>query len=712
MASANDPQELHFSGFSDNRKKLDGFPLIDAVNPLRKEAVMDLLWQKENLPSEAKYDLRKSLAWDSAFFTNPGVLDREELFETLNFLDVDNTVDGSGQGKQKSLPSVSVETEISRRIGDCNVRRSLAWDSAFFTNPGVLDPEELSLVNNGYKKSDAHILPEIEEFWRSADSNSTVDSGSYSLANLEIDLFDDIRESANISVPLSSTAASNVKPTQGVDSVPYLHDAKKALGGSALRKMKSVSSSRRQNTNKRRLERTSKETSLTLREQHAARSGESKSFSSRKPPKISNRTNAQSTAPLRDASLGANNVEIENKDSKVASGQNRTMQKKLCLADSSSLISSATLPRNSPFSGSLSIANESAGPRFSAFGFSNVKSTSDFMRRKAKSRLAVSDSTFRTPLRNFTQTSELVSSGQSNFLLSTPKSSCASLAISTDGWSSESSSSGHKTSSTSSLGINPSAVVLVDTETAKTSDSDHHYLEQPCINKSSQEISPVPANNGPRHVKPSGLRLPSPKIGFFDTGNSGNGVMKFQSGVESVPRSENNVSNLSRGTGNRRGFDKQRASESFTGSKKHNDSQQNEDEFRGSKATSPKASTFSTARKSNLLAAVKAQNDRSFEQSNGKRLRAADLVSSSKAENKGTQRHLKNKMNSKSDRKVYPKPNKQALRGPDNAGCMSSHRSNLHILHEEDKENLYEFKNRVDDLIRRIEIIDFNGDPF
>lgn len=88
---------------------------------------------------------------------------------------------------------------------------------------GVLDPEELSLVNNGYKKSDAHILPEIEEFWRSADSNSTVDSGSYSLANLEIDLFDDIRESANISVPLSSTAASNVKPTQGVDSVPYLH---------------------------------------------------------------------------------------------------------------------------------------------------------------------------------------------------------------------------------------------------------------------------------------------------------------------------------------------------------------------------------------------------------------------------------------------------------------------------------------------------------
>lgn len=66
-----------------------------------------------------------------------GVLDREELFETLNFLDVDNTVDGSGQGKQKSLPSVSVETEISRRIGDCNVRRSLAWDSAFFTNPGM-----------------------------------------------------------------------------------------------------------------------------------------------------------------------------------------------------------------------------------------------------------------------------------------------------------------------------------------------------------------------------------------------------------------------------------------------------------------------------------------------------------------------------------------------------------------------------------------------
>ena len=52
------------------------------------------------------------------------------------------------------------------------------------------------MVNKGYKKSETlrHILPGIEEFWKSTESNSTLDS-DYSLASLEIDLFDDMRAS-------------------------------------------------------------------------------------------------------------------------------------------------------------------------------------------------------------------------------------------------------------------------------------------------------------------------------------------------------------------------------------------------------------------------------------------------------------------------------------------------------------------------------------
>lgn len=158
-------------------------------------------------------------------FICSGVLDPEELFETLNFHDGDN---GDSQSELKEANDLPSESLAASRIGECVVRRSLAWDSAFFTNAGmllhksfsyfasyvflvdtqffsclgVLDPEELSMVNKGYKKSETqnHILPGIEEeFWKSADSNSTIDS-DYSLASLEFDLFDDMRASMHKSI--------------------------------------------------------------------------------------------------------------------------------------------------------------------------------------------------------------------------------------------------------------------------------------------------------------------------------------------------------------------------------------------------------------------------------------------------------------------------------------------------------------------------------
>lgn len=74
---------------------------------------------------------------------------------------------------------------------------------------GVLDPEELCLVNKGFKKCETHLIPEIEEnIWSSAESNSLINSGSSSLASLEIDLFDDSKLSV-----YETSNATNATPS-------------------------------------------------------------------------------------------------------------------------------------------------------------------------------------------------------------------------------------------------------------------------------------------------------------------------------------------------------------------------------------------------------------------------------------------------------------------------------------------------------------------
>jgi hypothetical protein len=48
----------------DTRQKVDGFMVFDTGSPE----------DQESLQTKSKYNLRKSLAWDSAFFTSPGML--------------------------------------------------------------------------------------------------------------------------------------------------------------------------------------------------------------------------------------------------------------------------------------------------------------------------------------------------------------------------------------------------------------------------------------------------------------------------------------------------------------------------------------------------------------------------------------------------------------------------------------------------------------
>lgn len=132
-------------------------------------------------------------------------------------------------------PSDSFTFQRPLKNGKCNLRKSLAWDSAFFTNAGmvyvkcisefysilfllqglllftgVLDPEELSSIIEGAETGVKHnsFLPGIqEELSKSTDSISTFQS-DLTLESLEADLFCDIRASIQRCSKSSTTGNS------------------------------------------------------------------------------------------------------------------------------------------------------------------------------------------------------------------------------------------------------------------------------------------------------------------------------------------------------------------------------------------------------------------------------------------------------------------------------------------------------------------------
>ncbi|GAV91338.1 hypothetical protein CFOL_v3_34734, partial [Cephalotus follicularis] len=496
---------------SENRKKIDCFSQRDTVNPHSMENA-DIIYRKreeKSLKSESKCNIRKSMAWDSGFFTSPGVLDPEELFGTLNFWDMEKGV----IPELREQPSESLQQEITSRISECSIRRSLAWDKAFFTSAGmlyvlknrVLDPEELSLVNKGFQKYEIQQSHGIkEEFWRSAESNPTVDISDFSLANLEIDLFDDIRASLPSNV---ETLNFRVGRATGMQNI---HDINLLLAPRL--------------------------------------------------PKIIGRVSPLATAPTRRAYLGPNHVKIDSKAPKTAYGQQITLSKKSCAGDSCSIIPTSRRSPKSSSSGLCSVTNVSAGCDCSQSD-STCRFCPNSLRRTSDSRFTASASHFATPLRKLAKTNiELVNPSRSTHLLS-PKSSRKSPARSIDGWLSESSTCMKQISfnSAASLDLTPSRVVSLDSKDSQASDSEDEFgsqergLPNKKINNIQMGTSPL-HDNSLTNIKASGLRMPFPTIGFFDAENtsalSPNACLKFNYGVQSSSKIGSGISK-SKGAANR-----------------------------------------------------------------------------------------------------------------------------------------------------------------
>lgn len=75
-----------------------------------------------------------------------------------------------------------------------------------------MNPEELSLVNKGYRGSGRYLVPDTEgKNWRSAGTDPTVKCDNFHLASLEIDLFHDLKASFDNSTKTSNATNSSSK---------------------------------------------------------------------------------------------------------------------------------------------------------------------------------------------------------------------------------------------------------------------------------------------------------------------------------------------------------------------------------------------------------------------------------------------------------------------------------------------------------------------
>ncbi|KAI3838816.1 hypothetical protein MKX03_002592 [Papaver bracteatum] len=337
-----------------------------------------------------------------------------------------------------------------RKNGKCNLRKSLAWDSAFFTNDGVLDSEVLSFISNGMRNTAPSTLPGIQEDMRryaesSSTFNSTLDGDSLTRESFEVDFFEDVRASIQRSTYLhkSISARDHLK----------LSPKKAELAG--RNKMKPVVASKRQSVN-------TKEAIVRPRP----------TSSSLKPLNIASRANPISASPTKKTTFAPTHVKIDNLTQKSASvtgkGQTTTFLKKPSLLRSSVTSRLAPIPKSTSDSPSTTKMKPSAScSSFTTSGStssdSTAKSPLKSLRSKPDSKNAthVSKPTLKNPLRISSKArTDPENSRITAYLNSIPKPnlpSNISPSSSIDGWSTESSSS------TSTLTHGPKANVGIST---------------------------------------------------------------------------------------------------------------------------------------------------------------------------------------------------------------------------------------------------------
>ncbi|XP_057549408.1 uncharacterized protein LOC130827646 isoform X2 [Amaranthus tricolor] len=430
-------------------------------------------------------------------------------------------------------PSDSFAFQRPLKNGKCNLRKSLAWDSAFFTNAGVLDPEELSSIIEGAETcvKQNSFLPGIqEELSKSTDSISTFQS-DLTLESLEADLFCDIRASIQRCSKSSTTGNScgskilrKEKSTDGC-STKNAEPSSHKLANPKL-------SSNKLNSGVQGRVRTLKPISVSKQDKPPInRSREPTSLLSKQLKVVGDPT-------IKRMSVGAGCVKqdanaVGNVMGEGASVPKTSRQvnprKPLPKAQIFSKTSAASLVlnRSTTHSSRSSCDSSSSSPSESV-----QKSQTGVTRRKI-------DKNVNLPSGSKTKTSskvvEKVKSQNKESRLSAYVKSTSNLspsispASSISEWSTESSSS-TATVNQKHFGFNPRLPSSKDvTGESDTSRNMHKLSIDRALAGQDHQVSgiskqslqqpsagDVASNTGPGFAKPSGLRKPSPNIGFFD----------------------------------------------------------------------------------------------------------------------------------------------------------------------------------------------------
>ncbi|XP_027173652.1 uncharacterized serine-rich protein C215.13-like isoform X1 [Coffea eugenioides] len=490
-----------------------------------------------------------------------------------------------GSELDDQLPDLNESSEPSRasRKGKCNLRKSLAWDNAFFTSAGVLDPEELSCMIKGAEKIEMQKLPGIQEdMQRSTDSISTLGSEDLTLENFEAELFEDIRASIQKSSKAYNTTNANCKITSG-ESQAVTSMKKMNL---ASQNQKPVGISKSQTKQTLRLQSTAKavkQDSVCSQPAQAVRNGSSNPTLSKppsvinktvrngssnptlsKPPSVINQVKPISTSTEKGASLAASQAnKLGNTKTTIGTVAGKGVQ-----ALKATIISGPcrVLPKSSSSSSSASNSTKIKSATTSTVDSSgNVSSNNlgkshlEAVRRKIGERTLKplpSGSVLKTPLKTAKRTCG--NSAVSAYLMSSKISPSISPASSISEWSSASSSSSstiNQRSNTSRTSFDANSCRSLDNDTIPLhNDSNNQIIEQ----HGNEEI--VIQNGGPRKsssqagtlshsARPSGLRMPSPKIGFFDGVKSvrtPSGTVQSHASLGALPKVEAAVPSPSR----------------------------------------------------------------------------------------------------------------------------------------------------------------------
>ncbi|KAE9621839.1 hypothetical protein Lalb_Chr01g0019031 [Lupinus albus] len=432
----------------------------------------------------------------------------------------------------KASETTPSQKENPKKNTKCNLRKSLAWDTAFFTNAGVLDAEELSSIIEGVEKDEKH---EIEEdLYKSCDSISTLGSDSLTFdESVEGDLFEDIRASIQKSNKKSKLASDHSKVPSRISGL-QIDSSSKKVGMPSHNKMKAQPASKNPtpSAGMQGLGKMTKRNPIVpqLPQPVAMRRESSISRQSKVAGKSSSTSSSSSIVSAKRVSIG----DIHDKNDKakrIIGDRVSSMSKASVIGGSRVNVPKPTPPAKSPSGPSVSAKTKSTTFTPFANDLSVGKSPSNSIKSKigiGTLKLPSSSSNVRTPSR-IASSNKTVSgnSSLSRLMPVTKLSSSISPSSSISDCSSELSSSTFMTnhmcdSSRTSIDSCSSRKILPDTEADQGTNSQilqsnslegqeiTGFISQTARNTSGGTVLP------PARVKPSGLRLPSPKIGFFD----------------------------------------------------------------------------------------------------------------------------------------------------------------------------------------------------